>query len=216
MRLTEEAMRIRRETIIQASVRLFSARGIENVPMSTIAKEAKVSENTIYRYFENKEKLVLEAFVNLWDSIMKSVEQIVEDVPNYDALTGYEQVRIWIDGFRILYQEDREFVLFSYDAKLYLLHQGVRLDQFQQDMLMQSFRGKCMEALDKGKRDGSIPVQESSENLFYAIWGAIRGYVVKIVIYGALYGENSPWESRYDVMKQGILSALQAGWNPVD
>lgn len=214
MRLTEEEMQRRRETIIDTAFRLFSDYGIERVSLSKIAKTARVSENTIYRYFANKESLVLEAFVMLWDTIMQSVEQAVESIPNYDAMSGYGQVRVWIEGFRHLYQINQQFVLFSYEAKLYLLRQNIKLDKFHQDALMQSFRGPCLAALDKGKKDGSIPVKEDSEDLFYAIWGSIRGYVVKIVIYGELYGEDSPWESRYQVMENGILSALSSGWSP--
>lgn len=214
MRLTEAEMQERRKTMIQTAFRLFCDRGIENVSLSEIAKTAKVGENTLYRYFENKEKLVLEAFVKLWDTIMHDVEQTVEEVPNYDALSGYGQIRAWLEGFRHLYQNDKEFVLFSYEAKLYLLRHHIKLDRFQQDMLMQAFHGPCLAALEKGKADGSIPVTESSEDLFYAIWGSIRGYVVKIVIYGELYGDDSPWESRYEAMERGILCALSSGWSP--
>lgn len=214
MRLTEEAIRERRETMIYTAFRLFCDRGIENVSMQEIAKKAQVGENTLYRYFGNKEQLVLEAFIKLWDTIMQNVERVVEGIPNYAALTGYGQIRVWIEGFRHLYQNDKDFVLFSYEAKLYLLRRNIKLDRFQQDTLMHSFRGPCLAALEKGKADGSIPVKESSEDLFYAIWGSIRGYVVKIVIYGNLYGEDSPWERRYKVVEKGILSALSAGWNP--
>ena len=214
MRLTEEDMKKRRETIIHTAFQLFCDHGIESVPISEIAKQARVSENTICRSFGNEEKLVLDAFVMLWDTIMHNVEQIVQGVPNYAAMTGYGQIRVWIEGFRQLYQTDKAFVLFSYEAKLYLMRHNIRLNRFQQDTLMQSFRGPCLAALDKGKGDGSIPVSESSEDLFYAIWGCIRGYIVKIVIYANLYGEDSPWESRYPVLERGILSALSAGWNP--
>lgn len=200
--------------MILTAFRLFCDRGIENVPMLEVAKKSQVGENTLYRYFGNKEQLVLEAFIKMWDSNMQNVEQIVEGVSNYDALTGYAQMRVWIEGFRYLYQVNKEFVLFSYEAKLYLLRQNIKLDRFQQDTLMQSYRGPCLAALEKGKKDGSIPTKENSEDLFYAIWGSIRGYVVKIVIYGELYGEDSPWESRYKVMEKGILSALSSGWNP--
>lgn len=214
MRLTEEDMQKRRENMIKTAFRLFCDQGIENTSMLEIAKKANVAENTLYRYFLNKETLVLEAFIRLWDTIMQNVEQIVESIPNYNRLTGYDQIRAWIDGFCHLYQTDREFVLFSYEAKLYLLRHHIKLDRVQQDTLMHSFRGPCLSALDRGKADGSIPTEEDSEDLFYAIWGAIRGYVVKIVIYDELYGEDSPWECRYKTMERGILSALSSGWNP--
>lgn len=209
MRITEEERQERREMMIQTAFRLFCNYGIESVSMSEIAKKAQVGENTLYRYFNTKGKLVLAAFVKLWDTIMHNVESVVENVPDYDDLTGYEQMRIWIRGFQHLHKEDKEFVLFSYEAKLYLLRQNIKMDISVQDILMHTVRDSCLKALNKGKEDGSIPVKENSEDLFYAIWG----YIVKIVIYGELYGEDSPWEKRYEMMEKGILSALHSGWN---
>lgn len=216
MRLTEEDMQRRREVIIHNAFRMFCERGIDAVRLSEIAKKSRVSENTIYRYFENKETLVREAFIKLWGTIMSGVEENVENTLNYTQLSGLEQMRAWIEGFRHIYLFDKDFVLFSYEAKLYLLRHQVRLDKYQQDILMRTIRGPCLAALDKGKGDGSIPAIADSEDLFYAIWGAIRGYVAKIVIYDQLYGEDSPWESRYNTMEQGILCALSAGWKLSD
>lgn len=62
--------------------------------------------------------------------------------------------------------------------------------------------------------DGFIPVNENNENLFYAIWGFIREFAVKIVTCGELYGEDSPWEGRYEGVEKVISSALYVGWNP--
>lgn len=216
MRLKEEAMQARREAMIQTAFQLFCERGIEAVSMREIAKKAHVADNTIYRYFDNKETLVLETFVKLWNNIMQRVDRSAEGVPNYNELSGYEQIQIWLDAFRCLYETNQDFIIFSYEAKLYLLRHNVRLDNPQQDNLMHSFRGSCIAALDKGKADGSIPVNEDSTDLFYALWGAIRGYIVKIVIYERLFGKDSPWEARYDTLKQGMLSALRSGWKPAE
>lgn len=212
MKLTEEEMLERRKTIILTAFHLFCERGIEDVPLTEIAKAAKVGETTIYRYFENKTNLVLEAFIKLWDLIMSHVEESVKGAGNYSTLTGYEQIARWIDSFRQLYMNQSDFILFSYEAKLYLLRHKVKLNRYQQDTLMHAIKGPCLAALEKGKADGTIPIRQSCDDVFYAMWGSIRGYIVKIVIYNGLYGEDSPWESRYRVMESGILSALRSGW----
>lgn len=216
MKLTQEEMQERRKTIVMTAFQLFCERGIEDVSLVEIAKAANVGETTIYRYFENKTTLVLEAFIKLWDMIMRQVEQAAEHYDNYYALTGYDQIAVWLDAFQQLYQNKADFILFSYEAKLYLLRHKIKLNSIQQDALMHSIKPPCLAALEKGKADGSIPILEDSENVFYAMWGAIRGYIVKIVIYDSLYGEDSPWESRYQVMKTGILCALRSGWNAPD
>lgn len=212
MKLTNEEMQERRKKIIMTAFHLFCERGIEDVPLTEIAKKAEVGETTIYRYFDNKLTLVLEAFIKLWDTIMSHVEKSVENAENYQSLTGYEQIAIWIESFRQLYINNADFILFSYEAKLYLLRHKIKLNQFQQDTLMYAVKGPCLAALEKGKKDGSIPIKENCEDVFFAMWGSIRGYIVKIVIYNELYDEDSPWESRYEMMESGILSALKAGW----
>lgn len=216
MKLTESEMLERRKKIILTAFHLFCKRGIVDVSLTEVAREANVGESTIYRYFENKTNLVLECFIKLWDLIMSQVEQAAKSTDHYESLTGYEQIKVWIESFRQLYLNNSDFILFSYEAKLYLLRHKVRLNQYQQDVLMHSIKGPCLAALEKGKTDGSIPIRENNEDIFYAMWGSIRGYIVKIVIYGELYGENSPWESRYETMETGILSALCSGWEPLE
>lgn len=213
MKITEEEIQVRRKKIILTAFHLFCQRGIESVTLSQVAKAAGVGESTIYRYFDNKTTLVLEAFLKLWNLIMNNLEGSVESSANYPELSGYEQIKLWIESFRQLYLNSSDFILFSYEAKLYLLRHNVKLNQFQQDSLMYAIRGPCLLALEKGKADGSIPMKEQNcEDIFYAIWGSIRGYIVKIVIYRELYGEDSPWESRYRIMERGILCALSSGW----
>lgn len=211
MRISEGEMQVRRKRFIKVAFKLFCKHGIAQVSMEQIAKAAKIGENTIYRYFDNKETLVQEAFFRLWDAIMQKVERGAEGVADYDTLTGYEQVCVWIETFRRLYEENRDFIVFSYEAKLYLLRRNIKLDGVQQDVLMHSFREPCIAALEKGKADGSIAATADSEDMFYALWGSIRGYIVKIVIYGQLFGEESPWESRYDVLERGVLCSLHYG-----
>lgn len=213
LKLTEDEMKERRKKIILTAFHLFCERGIEGVPLNEIAKEAHVGETTIYRYFENKTNLVLEAFLVLWDLIMSNLEECVENTNNYNHFTGYEQIVAWLESFRQLYLNNSDFILFSYEAKLYFLRHNIKLNRFQQDTLMHAIKGPCIAGLEKGKADGSIPITQDSEDVFYAIWGSIRGYIVKIVIYHELYGEDSPWESRYHVIVKGILSALSSGWN---
>ena len=47
-----------RQVIADAAARLFAERGYEQVAVSDVAREAEVSEQTIYIYFQTKEQLV--------------------------------------------------------------------------------------------------------------------------------------------------------------
>jgi AcrR family transcriptional regulator len=47
-----------RQQIADTAARLFAERGYENVAVSDVAREAEVSEQTVYNYFPTKENLV--------------------------------------------------------------------------------------------------------------------------------------------------------------
>ena len=61
--MTEAGLRERkkartRRAIADAAARLFAERGYEQVAVSDVAREAEVSEQTVYNYFQTKEQLV--------------------------------------------------------------------------------------------------------------------------------------------------------------
>jgi AcrR family transcriptional regulator len=57
--LRERKKRRTRETIAQAAMRLFLARGFDEVTVADVARAADVSEKTVFNYFPAKEDLVL-------------------------------------------------------------------------------------------------------------------------------------------------------------
>lgn len=212
MKITEQEKKERKERIVQTAFSLFCQKGIEHVTLVDISRASRVGETTIYRYFGNKVQLVLSTLSVLWHEIGVKLNESMRIDPDYSRLCGYEQLRRLLEGCKTLYLDNAEYILFSYEAKLYLQRNKVQISAENYDSLMAEIKELCMAALEKGKKDGSIPVEIDSEDLFYAIWGSVRGYVVKIVVYQSLCGDASPWEPRYDVMEQGILSALKNGW----
>lgn len=52
----------KRQNIIRATIKLIATYGFHGTPISMIAQEAGVGAGTIYRYFKDKDSLVLEIF----------------------------------------------------------------------------------------------------------------------------------------------------------
>jgi TetR/AcrR family transcriptional regulator len=60
--LTELFLRIpeeKRDRILQSSIKEFASRGFDNANTNDIAREAKISVGSLYKYFDNKEDLFL-------------------------------------------------------------------------------------------------------------------------------------------------------------
>lgn len=78
-----EKRKAKKETdILQASISLFMKYGIKKVSIAEIAKEANVSQVTIYNYFGNKDQLVEHALTYYINQIWEEYNEIINsDLP---------------------------------------------------------------------------------------------------------------------------------------
>ncbi|KIL53052.1 TetR/AcrR family transcriptional regulator [Jeotgalibacillus campisalis] len=67
----------KKQNILEASLRLFMDYGIQKVSIAEIAKTAKVSQVTIYNYFQNKHTLIHDVFIYYVDQSFKRFEVII-------------------------------------------------------------------------------------------------------------------------------------------
>src|SRR6201989_1148099 len=59
--------------IADAAARLFAQRGYEQVAVSDVAREAEVSEQTVYNYFQTKEQLVTDRDQQVQDALSRMI-----------------------------------------------------------------------------------------------------------------------------------------------
>src|ERR1700735_779650 len=62
-----------RQVIADAAARLFAERGYEHVAVSDVAREAEVSEQTVYNYFQTKEQLVIDRDQQVQDRLVELI-----------------------------------------------------------------------------------------------------------------------------------------------
>ncbi|WP_202077896.1 TetR family transcriptional regulator [Caldalkalibacillus salinus] len=67
----------KKKDILNAALSLFMKHGIQKVSIAEIAKEAKVSQVTIYNYFESKHNLIHAVFNYYVDKALAEYEQVV-------------------------------------------------------------------------------------------------------------------------------------------
>lgn len=201
----------RKERIIQTAFTMFCELGVEQTNLKQIAQCAQVGDMTLYRYFGSKPNLVLSVLDAFWNKINRQIGEQVIATANYDTMTGIEQIQVMLHCFHSMYLENADFIRFSFEAKIYLVHHRVCLPVPMFDRML-DLREPCINAVEKGRRDGSISTEEDDEALFYAICGSIRGYMIKIILCDLLHSVQNPWEACFPVLERGILSALRCGW----
>ncbi|MBN1266725.1 MAG: TetR/AcrR family transcriptional regulator [Anaerolineales bacterium] len=99
-------MQEKRRKILDATLKLISQFGFHGTPMSLIAEQAGVGAGTIYRYFENKEALIMKLFLKLKAEISQ------EMLNGFDSTRPPEQVfrQVWLNTFHYCIQHPAEMM----------------------------------------------------------------------------------------------------------
>src|SRR5207248_8272205 len=76
--LRERKKQRTRELIAETARRLFSERGFDRVTIAEVAREAEVSEQTVFNYFPTKEDLVYWRLEGFEDELLTAIRQRAE------------------------------------------------------------------------------------------------------------------------------------------
>jgi AcrR family transcriptional regulator len=78
-----------RQLIAQVAARLFAEHGYEQVAVSDVAREAEVSEQTVYNYFQTKEQLVIDRDELVQDRLVELIRARPCGVNSADAIRDF-------------------------------------------------------------------------------------------------------------------------------
>lgn len=92
----------RRQQIIVAAKRVFTAKGFTKATMEDIAKEAELSPGTIYLYFKNKDELYASLSLRILQYLNIRLEHLTED-KDRDPKIIFSELR---DAFQDVYEFD--------------------------------------------------------------------------------------------------------------
>ena|SRR5438132_9736296 len=87
-----------RRGIADAAARLFAERGYEQVAVSDVAREAEVSEQTVYNYFQTKEQLVIDRDQEVQDELCRLIRARAPGITPAAAIRAF--VMDSVEGIR--------------------------------------------------------------------------------------------------------------------
>ncbi|ANB60875.1 TetR/AcrR family transcriptional regulator [Anoxybacteroides amylolyticum] len=77
----------KKETIIQAAMKLFAQKGYHATSMQEIAEQSGMAKGSIYNYFKSKEEIALSIFRYHYEMLFQKLEQVTTD----DTLSAREK-----------------------------------------------------------------------------------------------------------------------------
>jgi len=109
MKVSKEKKAETRRQIVRAAAEHFVNQGFDATTMKQIAKTAGIGDATVYKYFPNKDKLVLGFYEVCAEDALENYRQ-VEDLESY---TFAEKLQLLVDTLLEQLISDREFVELS-------------------------------------------------------------------------------------------------------
>lgn len=84
----------KRKKILEAALKLFNEKGIDNTSTALISKEAGVATGTLYLYFETKVDLIIELGTSIQEESLTSFLDLIESSMGYESLEKFWLERV--------------------------------------------------------------------------------------------------------------------------
>ncbi len=89
----------RRRQILDAAIRVFAREGFNACRVSDIAREANVAYGLVYHYFDSKDQVLNELFVERWSLLLAAIQEVDgRSIPSREKLD--EVAGFIIDSYR--------------------------------------------------------------------------------------------------------------------
>ena len=157
------------EAIMQATLKLVTREGFHGLSMSKIAREADIASATIYVYFEDKEAIINQLYVDLKERVFMNI--MAGYKPYMSTRQGFEI--IWKNVYRCAVENPVAFSFLEQFANSPYITQVSREEGTRQFRPVNEFFQRAME---KGEIR-QLPM-EAVMALFYAPVKSLAKYVI--------------------------------------
>ena len=166
---------LKRESIIQVALQLFSANGFHRTTIPDIAAKLHMSVGNLYNYFSSKDILAQE-IIKYTSEVLGEKIGVVNDMD----ISTEEKIHKIVDIYFTMAKEKPEMI--EYFLRVYLSNREVFSDACEGMVCVSGFITEIMIFFDDGVRKGELRNQD-----FFSAFGLFMGYLGGMVF---LKGED--------------------------
>lgn len=189
-----ESANDKRAAIVKTAIRLFTSRGFYGTPTALIAKEAGVSNGTLFRYFPTKEELINSVYYEIKERAGKNISEGVAEEKTLEAKARriWRNIILWgmmnPDEFLFIEQFTAspfitklpDGAIMKYYAPVYeVLLEIIKTRNLKNGdsnvamiMIFSTTRGVIRSLIDS---KGALDTEQSIEQSFRLVWNGIAG-----------------------------------------
>lgn len=181
----------KRNALVKATIELVNNNGFHATPMSKIAKMANVSPATIYLYFENKQDLVNQTYIDVKAEYTKY------------AFETYNENMTVSEGFEIIWKRIADFKLKECEEAMFLA-QCDNTPMIDEPSRLEGIKHlqPLLDLWERGKKEGII--KPLSDYMLYA-------YAINPLSFLMITQKRGSFQ----LDKTHIEQAFQAAWSSI-
>jgi TetR/AcrR family fatty acid metabolism transcriptional regulator len=159
----------KREDIIKAAIKIFAENGYHHAKIAKVAEVANVATGSVYVYFENKEKVLLEIFDEIWKDMYNNLKELVDK----KEVSPFEKFDALVDIIFDKFTESPEIALVMVNEQNHLLtHKKEKFTEYYEKFIELGV-SLIQEGIDKGVFNSGIDL-----NIYkHYLLGAFRDLV---------------------------------------
>lgn len=148
----------KKKDILDAALSLFLKFGVQKVSITEIAKQANVSQVTIYNYFESKDNLVHEVIMYYTDSVWMEYEDLF-----HSNFSFHEKIK------KIIFEKKEIANEIHEDFYQYFMREYETGMSYIENLYKEKVLPKFMELFEEGKKQGFVDPNISTEAILFYI-----------------------------------------------
>jgi len=191
----------KRRMILDAAVTVFARQGFHHCRVSDVADQAGVAYGLVYHYFDSKEEILNELFLERWQIMLDAIGEIDrrQEVPVRDKL--YLVAGFIIDSYR--HEPDLMKVII-----VEVTRAANSFGRLHLDKIREAYQGIAA-IVEGARRDGSFKSDIPSEFAAMCFYGAIE-QVLTAWIFDLLPRSDEEYERSKGLVVDAICGGLEA------
>ena len=174
---------VKNNFIIDIAIDLFMCRSINEVTIKDIAISAQVGEATIYRYFGNKQNLVMKAAMKLQTIVSEGFFRLE------NGKNGYEKIALFYESYYDIFKKHPDFYKFLNEFDAYIANEKSD-DMNVYETAVDQYKNSYMDAYELGIKDGSIKKQKDIDLFYFSTTHALLELCKKLAFKKAVLKQD--------------------------
>lgn len=168
--------------VIEKALYCFTEQGIEHTKVKDIAREAGLTERSVFRYFDTKADIVQAAAYLFWTKTLDTVTSEFRRAETGD-MTGIEIIQILLELYSTLFLEDTKSARFTLDAEVALYNANKKEHLLKRPPEPYEIStSPLVMAIHKGLEDGTVKPKVDPKQIYYNAYDSILGVLQRLAL----------------------------------